>query len=327
MAAEGGWRPAGGGRRRRRRREEEAEEGGAVLRRLREARNDLLSSGFWAACTGACGGGEGHREGERAAPPLPPPGLTPLSVPAGAVRAPLGGTAEPPARCVCYGLGRFSCCPAARHQLAFLLLLLEELGVPPGRCSVFDPAFSAQEAAALAELGLRLLPDNEVSGDRGAGPPSPLLRGRRGQTAPGSEGGDTVRSPVPGGNGTHWFPRRRGNMALRDQPRCFTWCTAGKPCTTTSSGGIGPQEHYPRWSSSGTALKESRKGVCSSCRESFWCLQQPFPLLASFAPLVLLTMISMFCSFFDLLSHLQSSTICPTPPLGRVFFISHECRV
>ncbi|NXV45530.1 SRR1L protein, partial [Uria aalge] len=129
MAAEGGWRPAGGGRRRRRRREE-AEEGGAVLRRLREARNDLLSSGFWAACTGA-------------------------------VRAPLGGTTEPPARCVCYGLGRFSCCPAARHQLAFLLLLLEELGVPPGRCSVFDPAFSAQEAAALVELGLRLLPDNE----------------------------------------------------------------------------------------------------------------------------------------------------------------------
>ncbi|NXV20053.1 SRR1L protein, partial [Cepphus grylle] len=155
MAAEGGWRPAGGGRRRRRRREEEAE-GGAVVRRLREARNDLLSSGFWAACTGA-------------------------------VRAPLGRTTEPPARCVCYGLGRFSCCPAARHQLAFLLLLLEELGVrtggtgewgtggeraptprlplspqvPPGRCSVFDPAFSAQEAAALVELGLRLLPHNE----------------------------------------------------------------------------------------------------------------------------------------------------------------------
>ncbi|NWT36420.1 SRR1L protein, partial [Chroicocephalus maculipennis] len=131
MAAEGGWRPAGGGRRRRRRREEEeAAEGGAVLRRLREARNDLLSSGFWAAS-------------------------------AGAVRAPLGDTTEPPARCVCYGLGRFSCCPAARHQLAFLLLLLEELGVPPSRCSVFDPAFSAQEAATLAELGLRLLPDNE----------------------------------------------------------------------------------------------------------------------------------------------------------------------
>lgn len=51
--------------------------------------------------------------------------------------------------------------------------------VPPDRCSLFDPVFSAQEAAALGELGLRLLPDNEVrtgeaagDGDRGAGPHS-----------------------------------------------------------------------------------------------------------------------------------------------------------
>ncbi|XP_050762543.1 SRR1-like protein [Gymnogyps californianus] len=132
-AAAGGWRAAG--RRRRGRAggkavEKEEEDGAVLLRRLREARDDLLSSGFWAAS-------------------------------AGAVRAPLGSSAEPPSRCVCYGLGRFSGCPAARHQLAFLLLLLEELGVPPGRCSLFDPAFSAQEAAALGQLGLRLLPDNE----------------------------------------------------------------------------------------------------------------------------------------------------------------------
>ncbi|NWU63965.1 SRR1L protein, partial [Pterocles burchelli] len=70
-------------------------------------------------------------------------------------------------RCVCYGLGRFSSCPAARHQLAFLLLLLEELGVPPGQCSLFDPAFSPQEVAVLGQLGLRLLPDNE-EGKHGA---------------------------------------------------------------------------------------------------------------------------------------------------------------
>ncbi|XP_064321928.1 SRR1-like protein isoform X1 [Phalacrocorax carbo] len=127
MAAAGAWRAAG---RRRRRREAAEEEEGAVLRRVREARDDLLSSGFWAAS-------------------------------AGAVRAPLSASAELPARCVCYGLGRFGGCPAARHQLAFLLLLLEELGVPPGRCSLFDPAFSAQEAAALGQLGLRLLPENE----------------------------------------------------------------------------------------------------------------------------------------------------------------------
>ncbi|NXU53414.1 SRR1L protein, partial [Turnix velox] len=89
--------------------------------------------------------------------------------------------------CVCYGLGRFSCCPIARHQLAFLLLLLEEFGVrkkggtlwggewgrthlmatslslqvPPRWCWVFDPVFSAKEVEVLLELGLQLLPDNE----------------------------------------------------------------------------------------------------------------------------------------------------------------------
>ncbi|NXH11440.1 SRR1L protein, partial [Bucco capensis] len=117
-------------RRRRRAEKEEVAEAGAVLRRLREAQDDLLSSGFWAAS-------------------------------AGAVRTPWDGSTEPLARCVCYGLGRFSGCPMAREQLAFLLLLLEELGVPPGRCSLFDPVFSEREAAALRELGLRLLPENE----------------------------------------------------------------------------------------------------------------------------------------------------------------------
>ncbi|XP_061866121.1 SRR1-like protein isoform X2 [Colius striatus] len=126
--AERGWRAAGG---RRRRGAEAAEGHDAVLRRLREARDDLLSSGFWEAS-------------------------------AGAVRASVRASAEPPVRCVCYGLGRFGGCPAARCQLAFLLLLLDELRVPPGRCSLFDPAFSAREAAVLQRLGLRLLPDNEL---------------------------------------------------------------------------------------------------------------------------------------------------------------------
>ncbi|XP_064530929.1 SRR1-like protein [Pseudopipra pipra] len=154
MAAPGGWRAARARRRRRGRdrgkeeeEEEEEEEGGtgteAVLRRLREARDDLLSSGFWAAS-------------------------------AGAVRAPLSGPAEPPARCVCYGLGRFAACPAARYQLAFLLLLLEELRVPPARCALFDPAFSAREAAALGALGLRLLPENE-EGKHGVGDSATLF--------------------------------------------------------------------------------------------------------------------------------------------------------
>ncbi|NWT95556.1 SRR1L protein, partial [Urocynchramus pylzowi] len=33
--------------------------------------------------------------------------------------------------------------------------------VPPARCALFDPAFSAREAAALQALGLCLLPENE----------------------------------------------------------------------------------------------------------------------------------------------------------------------
>lgn len=61
------------------------------------------------------------------------PGTAALTPPpAGAVRTPLSGPAEPPARCVCYGLGRFGRCPAARYQLAFLLLLLDELRVSTG---------------------------------------------------------------------------------------------------------------------------------------------------------------------------------------------------
>lgn len=35
--------------------------------------------------------------------------------------------------------------------------------VPRDRCSLFDPAFSAQEVAALGQLGLQVLPENEVS--------------------------------------------------------------------------------------------------------------------------------------------------------------------
>lgn len=119
--------------------------------------------------------------------------LTAVPVPAGAVREPLGsGRAW---RCVCYGLGRFAACPAARLQLAFLLLLLEMLEVsgrhvctahvpsprtsvracpcptrvcapqvPPRHCFLFDPAFSELELAALEALGLHLLPENEVRG-------------------------------------------------------------------------------------------------------------------------------------------------------------------
>ncbi|XP_065595083.1 SRR1-like protein isoform X3 [Cyrtonyx montezumae] len=51
MAAASRWCAAGGRRRRRRKAEEES--GAAVLRRLRDARDELLSSGFWEASAGA----------------------------------------------------------------------------------------------------------------------------------------------------------------------------------------------------------------------------------------------------------------------------------
>lgn len=82
-----------------------------------------------------------------------------VPLPTGAVRELLGSGR--PWSCVCYGLGRFAACPVARLQLAFLLLLLEALEVPPSRCFLFDPAFSQLELAALQELGLSLLTENE----------------------------------------------------------------------------------------------------------------------------------------------------------------------
>ncbi|KAJ7416133.1 SRR1 domain containing [Willisornis vidua] len=136
MAAGCGWRAARGRRRRGRdKEEEEDDEGGtgtsAVLRRLREARDDLLSSGFWAASAGERGagreGGGNGQCGSSADSEWARPRRADPAVPSGAVRAPLSGPAAPPAQCVCLGLGRFAACPIARCQLAFLLLLLEEL--------------------------------------------------------------------------------------------------------------------------------------------------------------------------------------------------------
>uniref|UniRef100_A0A8B9TNX1 SRR1 domain containing n=1 Tax=Anas platyrhynchos TaxID=8839 RepID=A0A8B9TNX1_ANAPL len=150
--AEGAWEAPGGRRRRRRERDRGGNEGGgAVLRRLREA-----------AGRGGRGGTRGTAVAVYGCPGVPPvsPCLTPPPTPPGAVRAP-GCVAGRPWRCVCYGLGRFGTCPNARHQLAFLLLLLQSMEVPPDRCLVFDPAFSELEVAALGELGLRLLPENE----------------------------------------------------------------------------------------------------------------------------------------------------------------------
>ncbi|XP_018584222.1 SRR1-like protein isoform X2 [Scleropages formosus] len=63
--------------------------------------------------------------------------------------------------CVCYGLGSFLSSVSSRYQLAMLLLLLEALKIPPGRCSIFDPVFSAAECDVLRSLGLTVLTENE----------------------------------------------------------------------------------------------------------------------------------------------------------------------
>ncbi|XP_053325497.1 SRR1-like protein [Spea bombifrons] len=63
--------------------------------------------------------------------------------------------------CVCYGLGNFSSCIISRHQLAFLLLFLEQFKIPRSQSYVFDPLFSQMEVSVLQQLGLTVLLDNE----------------------------------------------------------------------------------------------------------------------------------------------------------------------
>ncbi|CAB1426375.1 unnamed protein product [Pleuronectes platessa] len=64
-------------------------------------------------------------------------------------------------QCVCYGLGSFSSCAAARYQLATLLLLLDAGQIPLEDCYVYDPVFSTGERDVLGKLGLTVLTENE----------------------------------------------------------------------------------------------------------------------------------------------------------------------
>lgn len=62
--------------------------------------------------------------------------------------------------------------------------------MPPARCALFDPAFSAREAAALRALGLCLLTENEVRR-------APGFAGHRGH------GSAVTGSAVPAQEGKH----------------------------------------------------------------------------------------------------------------------------
>jgi SRR1 len=61
---------------------------------------------------------------------------------------------------LCYGLGSFSSCLSARHQLGFLLALKAHLQV--SQVDIYDPLFSSAESELLSEqFALSLIESNE----------------------------------------------------------------------------------------------------------------------------------------------------------------------
>ncbi|XP_070807499.1 SRR1-like protein isoform X2 [Pituophis catenifer annectens] len=153
MSADGGL--AGGDRRRRRRRRPAKDErpeaaGERQRRRLQEALSELKDSDFWESS---------RRTIAKALRSPPAAQQDPLAALRERPEGPGGRAAG--LRCVCYGLGSFCSCGKARLQLAFLLLLLEELKIAPELCFVFDPVFSTLEIEVLSGLGLTVLQWNE----------------------------------------------------------------------------------------------------------------------------------------------------------------------
>ncbi|XP_038202660.1 SRR1-like protein [Arvicola amphibius] len=134
-------------------------DGEAVLRRLREAEEDLQISDF---CSSAletitqCL----RKELEQLQGLTGALGRLKLS-------SSPGGSGEPSVTspftvtCVCYGLGNFASCVTARSQLAFMLLFLEKCQIPRGHCWVYDPLFTRTEVSVLTALGVTVLSENE----------------------------------------------------------------------------------------------------------------------------------------------------------------------
>nr|XP_019611133.1 PREDICTED: SRR1-like protein isoform X1 [Rhinolophus sinicus] len=142
-----------------------------VLRRLREAGEDLLISDFWSSALETINKCLAKH-------------LEQLKVPVGTLSEALGNlhldsspeesdvvpgstrgatllTGTCHWKCVCYGIGNFSTCVIARHQLTFLLLFLEKCQIPRSHCWVYDPLFSQLEIAVLNTLGVIVLSENE----------------------------------------------------------------------------------------------------------------------------------------------------------------------
>ncbi|XP_029777789.1 SRR1-like protein isoform X1 [Suricata suricatta] len=142
-----------------------------VLRRIREAEEDLLLSDFWSLALETINGCLTEH-------------LEQLKTPRGTLSKALGNLHLDPSpeasdaapgslpgeplvpgtchlKCVCYGLGNFATCVIARNQLAFLLLFLEKCQIPRRHCCVYDPLFSQLEIAVLDGLGVTVLRENE----------------------------------------------------------------------------------------------------------------------------------------------------------------------
>ncbi|XP_045743381.2 SRR1-like protein isoform X6 [Mirounga angustirostris] len=145
--------------------------GGVVLRRIREAGEDLLLSDFWSLALETINGClTKHLEQLKAPEGTLPEALgnlhldsspdeaavTPGSIPG---ESPVPGTCR--LKCVCYGIGNFATCVIARYQLTFLLLFLEKCQIPRRHCWVFDPLFSQLEITVLNTLGVTVLSENE----------------------------------------------------------------------------------------------------------------------------------------------------------------------
>ncbi|XP_055002702.1 SRR1-like protein [Sorex araneus] len=140
-----------------------------VLRRLREAEENLLLSDFWSSALETISSCLSKLLEQLSAPTVPLcEALGSLRLEPAVGEPPAALEAHPgtrpgrgPLKCVCYGLGNFATCVIARHQLAFLLLFLEKCQVPRSHCCVYDPLFSPCETAALQALGVTVLSENE----------------------------------------------------------------------------------------------------------------------------------------------------------------------
>ncbi|XP_007946178.1 SRR1-like protein [Orycteropus afer afer] len=149
-----------------------------VLRRIREAGEDLLISEFWSSALETimrCL--RKHSEQVKALEGTLSTALgnldldSPADETAVACDCVPGKTLVAGARrlkCVCYGIGNFATCVIARNQLTFLLHFLEKCQIPRSHCCMYDPLFSQLEIEVLNALGVTVLSENE-EGKRSVG--------------------------------------------------------------------------------------------------------------------------------------------------------------